>query len=1204
MAAFAFFQEDEDVLSPCASLLVTVRRQGHESSDSLTSRILDPHGVSRRFVSAPSSLISACPQPTTEFRGELDEATDRGHGALSRYREHGEKRDLEYSIEQFERALDICPPDHPCRAAAQSNMAAAKFMCCLLDDTDLSLDTPLTLYRNALAARPVGHLDRPFTLIQLAAVHFARFEKRGNEVEATQAETFLHEVMDLSSAESYENQTAATMLQLYATRTTDPVQAGGQSSVEQDSAAGLTDVDPWTSSVQLLHRFERFANVTDLQQAISVLEASLRSISIWDDRYLAGLANLGVAFLSRFRRLGDLSDLEKAISKLRDVVDLTPDGDPDKPIYLNNLGDSLKARFERLGEQRDLEQAILRFGNAVDLTPDNHPDKCTRLSDLGNSIKARFKCLGDLSDLEQAILWQSNAVDLAPDGHPDKSICLMNLGNSLIRFSRLGNLSDLEQAISRHRDAVDLTPDNHPGKPSGLNSLGGSLFARFQRLGEQSDLQQAISRQRDAVDLTPDGHPNKPTYLDSLAISFLIRFVHLGELSDLGQAISRQRDAVNLTPDNHPGKPACLNNLGQSFFIRFEHLGELIDLEQAISRFRDAVDITPDRHPDKPGRLNNLGDSFLARFEHLGDLNDLEQAISRQGDAVALTPNGHPDKPIYLNNLGNSFLTRFERLGELSDLEQAISRYKHAIDLSPDDHPDKPACLNNLGTSLLTRFERLGELIDLEQATSRFGDAVDLTLRLDGHPNKSAYLNNLSTSLLTRFERLGELSDLEKAISRSQDAVDLTPNGHPHKPTCLNNLGNSLFVRFERLGEQSDLEQAISRFGNAVDLTPDGHLYKPHRLNKLGKSFLARFKRFGNLRDFEQAILKQGDAVDLTPDNHPDKPNHLCVLGDSFSARFERLGEQSDLEQAISLYSRAACASIGPITDRFRASQRWISCARTLRHHSLLHAYSIAVGLLPQLAWIGLSLEDRYRELMQGADVVREAAATALDSGHPETAVEWLEQGRSIVWGELFQLRSSYDDLSSAYPDHSYRLRELSAALEYAGATREKSLSSLPEEAQSVERRATESLEQHADRHRTLAIKRDELLQEIRRLPDFERFLLHKEFSQLRASAHSGPVVILNAAEGRCDALIILAGVEDVIHVPLPNYTLERSKGLQNKLKSLLGLARAIPRDDRHGQPVLLEAANQWTLILSPLWKCVVKPVLDALAFSVRDLLT
>ena len=134
---------------------------------------------------------------------------------------------------------------------------------------------------------------------------------------------------------------------------------------------------------------------------------------------------------------------------------------------------------------------------------------------------------------------------------------------------------------------------------------------------------------------------------------------------------------------------------------------------------------------------------------------------------------------------------------------------------------------------------------------------------------------------------------------------------------------------------------------------------------------------------------------------------------------------------------------------------------------------------------------------------------------------------------------------------------------------------------------------------------RSKLLQEIRGFPGFERFLLRKEFSQLRTSALSGPVVILNAAESRCDALVVLADLNRVIHVPLPNFTRERSTRLQNVLKSLLGDARAIPCEDseRVGKRAT-RAGVSWESLLSTLWGGVVQPVLHALALSVRDVMT
>lgn len=109
----------------------------------------------------------------------IKEATNHGHVALSRYRKHGGKQNLELSIEHFERALNVYSRNHPRRAAAQSNMTTEKFIRCQVYYTDLSLDVPLALYRGALAARPVSHLDQSSTLIQLASALDMIREKGG-----------------------------------------------------------------------------------------------------------------------------------------------------------------------------------------------------------------------------------------------------------------------------------------------------------------------------------------------------------------------------------------------------------------------------------------------------------------------------------------------------------------------------------------------------------------------------------------------------------------------------------------------------------------------------------------------------------------------------------------------------------------------------------------------------------------------------------------------------------------------------------------------------------------------------------------------------------------------------------------------------------------------------------------------------------------
>lgn len=90
----------------------------------------------------------------------------------------------------------------------------------------------------------------------------------------------------------------------------------------------------------------------------------------------------------------------------------------------------------------------------------------------------------------------------------------------------------------------------------------------------------------------------------------------------------------------------------------------------------------------------------------------------------------------------------------------------------------------------------------------------------------------------------------------------------------------------------------------------------------------------------------------------------------------------------------------------------------------------MAIELLPELAWLGLSVSDRHHHLLEAGNVVREAAAAALNVSQYSTAVEWLEQGRSIIWGQKLQLRTPLDDLERECPELAMELKQISRQLE------------------------------------------------------------------------------------------------------------------------------------------------------------------------------
>ncbi|KAJ7919737.1 CHAT domain-containing protein [Mycena leptocephala] len=737
-------------------------------------------------------------------------------------------------------------------------------------------------------------------------------------------------------------------------------------------------------------------------------------------------------------------------------------------------------------------------------------------------------------------------------------------------------------------DAVQLTPDGHPDKPGRLNNLGNSLFRRFERLGDLGDINKSVLTFEDAFKLTPDSHPDKPSLLNNLGNSLFRRFEWLGDLSDINKSVLMQEDAVQLTPDGHPDKPSRLNNLGNSLFRRFERLGDLSDINKSVLMFEDAVQFTPDGHPDKPSRLNNLGNSLLGRFERLSDLSDINKSVLMQedADAVQLTPDGHPHKPGLLNNLGNSLFRRFEQLGDLNDINKSVLMFEDAFQLTPDGHPDKPSRLNNLGNSLFHRFEQLGDLIDINKSVLMFEDAVQLTP--DGHPDKPSRLNNLGNSLSCRFERLGDLSDINKSVLMLEDAVQITPDGHPDKPSLLNNLGNSLFHRFKRLGGLSDINKSVSMQEDAVQLTPDGHPDKPSRLNNLGYSLLSRFEQLGDLSDINKSVLMFEDAVQLTPDGHPHKPGLLNNLGNSLFRRFEQLHDPEDSQQLLLHYTSAACSETGPASIRFVAAQTWAKHAHIHHHSSVLHAYTTAIEILPELAWLGLSITDRHHQLSQAGQVVRDAASAAIAVHDYQKAVEWLDQGRSVIWGQLLNLRTPVDELSRSHPGLANQLVSLSTSLETAG-TRSNAV------ADAIE---PQSLQSVARQFHDLALKRTHVLQQIRELPGFEMFLLPKPISELSLAAKMGPVAIVNISEYGCDALVLLPGLADeVIHVLLCDFTIHEAQALAKSLASIAGTTGRSDRfkGSREGD---MPQDDIFSHILSELWFKIVHPVLNALEIT------
>jgi hypothetical protein len=376
-------------------------------------------------------------------------------------------------------------------------------------------------------------------------------------------------------------------------------------------------------------------------------------------------------------------------------------------------------------------------------------------------------------------------------------------------------------------------------------------------------------------------------------------------------------------------------------------------------------------------------------------------------------------------------------------------------------------------------------------------------------------------------------------------------------------------------------------YNDAVHLTLDAHPDKPSRFSNLGISLLARFDRLGDLDDLNKSILVLKDAIGLTPDGHPSKPSYLNNLARCLVRRFAHLGDHADLQQTILHASSAAQSTTGPPHIRFNSAAIWAQCA-TLEDCHFLEPYQVALDLLPELAWLGLSITDRHYHLLKAGQVIREAAAASVASGHLQRAVEWLEQGRSVIWGQLLNLRSPVETLKTHHPELANQLLFLSAQLEGSG-TR-------ASDSEIIRPGTQQSLQSIADRAHENAHNREQLLKQIRELEGFSRFLLPKTISELSQAACQGPVVILNPSDKRCDALILMPDLDgQVIHIPLDDFKPEEAKNMAQSFPHLVGQSGRLT-GKREGY---VDPEDQFELNLSKLWLGVVKPVLNGLAMTV-----
>jgi hypothetical protein len=244
--------------------------------------------------------------------------------------------------------------------------------------------------------------------------------------------------------------------------------------------------------------------------------------------------------------------------------------------------------------------------------------------------------------------------------------------------------------------------------------------------------------------------------------------------------------------------------------------------------------------------------------------------------------------------------------------------------------------------------------------------------------------------------------------------------------------------------------------------------------------------------------------------------------------------------------------------------------------HAMLRT---AVEQLAKASQRTLKRIDQQYTLSKFSGLASAAAAAALEAKHPVyEAIRLLELGRGVMMGYQLDTRTEIDALQDKDPNLAADFKRLRDEIDsqFVGIS------------QITPVRESEGFGlAKAIKRDSLSKKFDSLVDKIRTtLTGFENFLQGPSLEELKELAGPGPIVFLNVAIQRCDALILRDGEPRVLRLPVKLAEVEKKA---KNMKTLL-----------HGlnDETYLQASEQLREILAWLWTSIAGPVLKYLGFK------
>ena len=723
------------------------------------------------------------------------------------------------------------------------------------------------------------------------------------------------------------------------------------------------------------------------------------------------------------------------------------------------------------------------------------------------------------------------------------AIAAMNQIVTTLDFSNLGWVTEV------FRTTAGVLREDDPARAGVLNNLGSAAQLTHVRSRELADLEDAIGYYRAATNSAHSGDRDRILYYCNLALALTDLAGKTGQAQLAADSAQVARDAVEKTPKRDQRRPMVLLRLANALKLHAQLADSAESDEESIAVFREAARISPASDATTSELLINLGAALMRRYQRNGEPDDLDEAIRHLSAGSGALPDGDARRG-GLCRYAEALRLRFQRNGDLTDLNSALNELIGVLGVLEGGNLQLGLAVWQLSAATAEHVDATGESGQLRRALRPITPAVRAMSADDTY--RSLALGGYAILLRRHYLHGGEVKALDTAVTAGEASVEAAaPSQRARMITALN---TSLLVRYEHGENRDDLDRAgeLAREAAKSSEAQTQHI----AWVQLGAVLAHRFQHAGRAQDVETAIELFDQALIAMPDTTPGRAAVSIQLGRALQSLHQRTGRRRYYRWARKVLTEAATQTNAPAEQRLRAAAlAGRISAQEQRWSEALESFTTAVELLP-LMTRGKRVVASPSAQQRWASIVADAAASAIEAGEPDKAVELIEHGRSAILadflpsgGELGSLHRDHPDLA----DEIVRLRRL------------------------LDRPAEDPDLGDADDRVRLADAWNALIDEVREVQPGH--LRMQPFSALSKVGGDGSVAIVNLSRYRSDVLVIFGG--RVLTVPIPHSTPEKAS------EQVLSLLTAAQHDDHAAMAEVLD----WT------WVRLVRPVLDRMGY-------